>query len=476
VVVGGLVLIGAAGRFVARLSYDRFDHWQHRRVFPTCLGCHAGAQDSTQSIWPKPNDCANCHDGTVEKKVDWSPPTQPRPSNLKFSHPVHAEKSAERLPRDSVSCASCHLGEGVPWMRVQRTQVQLCLNCHGIAAGHLAIANTVCGTCHLALADASALSRDQIARFPAPPSHFDASFAREHGKLAEPAPAGGGAPVGVSASCATCHARDFCITCHVNAPEVPAIQALALDSRSLAITAKLETPPSHAAPGFVQRHGQAAHETAQSCATCHTRESCITCHVGQPASVQAMHTAGPGRGPGASVERHRPASHGDDFTDRHAAVASSASKPCMVCHARADCLDCHRPNAASSTPGYHPTGFLTRHPASAYARETSCAECHNTTAFCADCHKQAGLVANGPLRGGYHDAKQDFILGHGPAARQSLESCVACHAERDCLTCHSAQGGRRFNPHGPSFDADRLRKKNPEMCTICHGASIPSSP
>jgi hypothetical protein len=50
---------------------------------------------------------------------------------------------------------------------------------------------------------------------------------------------------------------------------------------------------------------------------------------------------------------------------------------------------------------------------------------------------------------------------------------VSCHVERDCLTCHSAQGGRRFNPHGPGFDAARLKQKNPEMCTVCHGAAIP---
>jgi hypothetical protein len=63
------------------------------------------------------------------------------------------------------------------------------------------------------------------------------------------------------------------------------------------------------------------------------------------------------------------------------------------------------------------------------------------------------LISPGLLRGsGFHDAKQAFSLNHGQAARQNLESCVSCHAERDCLTCHSSLGGRRFNPHGPGFD------------------------
>jgi hypothetical protein len=354
---------------------------------------------------------------------------------------------------------------------VRRAEVRRCLSCHGVRAEHLATANTACGTCHLPLAEATSLPAERIMRFPTPPSHFETSFPLEHGKLAQP-PADTGAPFGVSQSCATCHARDFCITCHVNAPEMPAIQALAPDPRSLAIKTKLEAPASHATPEFLQRHGQVARREPQSCATCHTQESCSTCHVAQPPTGIALHSAGPGRGPGAVVKRRRPASHGDDFTDRHAPIASAAPRSCTVCHARADCLDCHRPNAASA-PGYHPAGFLSRHPASAYARETSCAECHNAGAFCADCHQQAGLTARGPLRGGFHDAKQSFILGHGPAARQSLESCVSCHAERDCLTCHSALGGRRFNPHGPGFDPERLRRHNPQMCTVCHGAAIP---
>jgi len=143
------------------------------------------------------------------------------------------------------------------------------------------------------------------------------------------------------------------------------------------------------------------------------------------------------------------------------------------CHVRADCLTCHRPDAAAAT-GYHPAGFLVRHPAAAYARESACSDCHNTAGFCATCHKNAGLVSSGPLQSSYHDSNRSFSAGHGQAARQSLETCIACHAERDCLTCHSAQGGRRFNPHGPGFDAEKLKSKNPQMCTACHGTAIPT--
>jgi hypothetical protein len=84
-------------------------------------------------------------------------------------------------------------------------------------------------------------------------------------------------------------------------------------------------------------------------------------------------------------------------------------------------------------------------------------------------------VAQRDLGSGYHDAKRFFVVGHGQAARQSLETCVSCHTERDCLTCHSALGGRRFNPHGPDFDAERLRKRNIEVCAVCHGLAVPGA-
>jgi hypothetical protein len=278
----------------------------------------------------------------------------------------------------------------------------------------------------------------------------------------------------VAASCATCHARDFCTECHVNAPEVPAIQALALDARSLAHRAELRAPPSHADSAFARRHGDEARRESLRCATCHTQESCLSCHAGSPTAALAIPAAGPGRGAGARVERSRPASHGGDFSELHAEVAAARPQSCSACHTRTQCLDCHRPDAASAPPGYHPAGFLGTHPSAAYTRASSCSDCHNQSQFCADCHLSAGLASTDGLRGaGYHDAKGAFLLNHGQAARQSLESCVSCHSERDCLTCHSAQGGRRFNPHGPGFDPNALRRKNPSMCTACHGATIP---
>lgn len=447
-----------------------FDHLRHRRLFPTCGACHAGAEDPEQPLWPDSASCATCHDGANQPLVSWRPPEKPRPSNLKFDHELVPLMTKQTPTGDEpLVCKDCHIAPDGEWMDVHRATPEGCLTCHGTGTAHLAAPDTLCSTCHLPLVRATALSQTDVAAFPTPPSHREAGFmTREgHGALAK------GTPEPVAPSCTVCHARDFCLTCHVDGPEQPAIQALGPDPRALAIVVHLEAPASHRASSFLSSHGAVARENARQCSTCHTRESCLVCHNASQRVSAQLFPAGPSRSRGAQPVRHPPESHGANFASRHASPAAAKPSTCAGCHVRADCLECHRSTAAAG-PGYHPAGFLSRHPAAAYARESNCSDCHNVGAFCTTCHVNAGLSSHGPLRSGYHDASRSFLLGHGQAARQSLESCVACHAERDCLTCHSAQGGRHFNPHGPGFDANRLRRKNPEMCTACHGNAIPT--
>ncbi|MEP7325410.1 MAG: hypothetical protein ABI836_05625, partial [Gemmatimonadota bacterium] len=463
---------GSSGTLLGRGARDTFDHAKHSKLFPSCQSCHVGVREENQPVFPSSVSCAECHDGQVEKRVDWEPPVTPHPTNLRFTHARHdARLQAGRAADSVLACVACHSEKTAGWMQVRRTVSRECFDCHGHSEPHLAVPDSACATCHLPLTQAIALSRETVAAFPAPESHQAPDFAfAGHGPLVKSTIPG----VAVAASCATCHARDFCITCHVDAPEQRSIQALGEDPRSLAIATELKAPPNHGTAGFLNRHGSLARGSAQECRTCHTRESCITCHVQAPVAARGLASAGPGRGKGAQVTRSRPVSHGADFRDAHAALAQASPRSCATCHARAECLDCHRPTAAA-VGGYHPAGFLTRHPVAAYARETSCADCHSTTAFCAACHQQSGLTAQKRLGSGFHDGKNQFLFGHGQAARQNLETCVSCHAERDCLVCHAASGvgGRGFNPHGPGFDAARMKRKNPETCTACHGVSIP---
>jgi hypothetical protein len=464
-----VVLVGAP---VAAGQQPGFDHVKHQKLFPTCTTCHAGAAQAGAPLWPDPASCAPCHDGKIAKPVQWRPPTEPARSNLKFDHARHAAKVARAAVRGgataAIRCVDCHSAQGAAWMVVKPPLPERCLDCHGVRTAHLAAPDTACATCHLPLAEAKRLTARDVAAFEVPPDHRQPGFAggEGHGTAAK-----AGSPV--AASCATCHARDFCLQCHVDAPEQRTIQALAPDPRSRAIVAQLKPPASHADPAFLATHGATTKRTPGQCSSCHTRESCLACHADRPQFAAKLPAAGAGRGTGASVTRRPPPSHGEGFIERHAALARAVPATCAGCHVRADCLECHRPDAARAS-GYHPAGFLTQHPAAAYARETSCSDCHNAGQFCTSCHARSGLTARGPLRSGYHDANQFFIVGHGGAARQSLESCVSCHIERDCLTCHSALGGRHFDPHGPGFDPNRLIKKNPQVCTACHGTNIPT--
>jgi hypothetical protein len=406
----------------------------------------------------------------VERQVDWKGPRLAS-SNQRFTHPDHWTAFAHRRGADSsLACATCHIPAKAAWMTVVRTQAATCLTCHGVTSDHFNAPDTACATCHLTLAEAPRLTEARIAAFPAPSSHQSPDFmgSRGHGVLGRPAHGAGG---GIAACCATCHARDFCASCHVNARRVPLIQALAPDQRSLAIPAELHAPATHAEADFLARHGPAVRRDPARCATCHTQESCVACHQSQPGVAATLLAAAPGQATGAKVIRRRPENHAASFTETHAAAASSRPRTCAACHARSECLDCHRP-AAGTSGGYHRAGFLTSHPAAAYNRQSDCAECHNTQQFCSDCHRQSGLTAKRPLQAGYHDGNPSFLLQHGPTARRELEKCVTCHTERDCLACHSSQT-RRFNPHGPGFDADRLRRRNPQTCSACHGQNIP---
>ncbi len=401
-------LIALAGPLRAQQD-SGFAHSKHARLFLSCLTCHAGARDTGQRLWPASAGCANCHDGQVVRKVDWSPPTTPRVSNLRFTHSAHSA-AVSRSGSEGLTCETCHARSGAAWMDVGPARVDNCFNCHGLkSVAHLSAPDTVCLKCHLPL-PATRLPAARVADFPTPPSHEDPAFAMPHGhaRLAQGVKINGKRQP-IAPSCTVCHAQDFCAACHANSTQVKAIQAMARDPRSLALGPK----------------------------------------------------------------EVRPAWHGQDFSETHASIASASAARCATCHQRSQCLDCHRPNPADGRPTYHNTGYLARHPAEAYSRASDCSQCHNTGYFCTSCHKQSGLVATGPLTGGYHNSAQFFTLGHGKAAREALETCVSCHTENDCMRCHSAVRGRSFNPHGPGFDASRLKARNRQMCTACHGSNVP---
>lgn len=197
--------------------------------------------------------------------------------------------------------------------------------------------------------------------------------------------------------------------------------------------------------------------------------------LGEDASCASCHLT---PGGGALDVRRSPPSHTPFFRDNHRVLASGAASECETCHVRdQSCVGCHLGSETLDRPDqdvalYHPADFLEQHATAAWNREVECASCHNTEVFCRSCHTGLGRASAGRTVTGYHNEDVAFQLGHGPAARQGLESCASCHAQQDCLACHSATNGRRVNPHGPDFDADKLRSKNRELCLFCHFSTI----
>ena len=466
-----------------------FNHRQHAKLFPTCEGCHAGiATGDASTTMPTEAQCRECHNGTDGKVVTWR--RLPRPIGLiRFAHTVHAGKvdSAGR------SCGTCHATLGATWMDVRRAPPESCVQCHSHNTPHLADENR-CATCHVPLIAATDLTADRIAVLPKPPSHERATFASKHAPASELS----------TATCAVCHARESCANCHVNAAAIPVINSLGRDARVARLVGgrvpSYAVPADHETPVFRQTHGEAARTNVLRCGSCHARPSCEACHTDAPdETLRRMPVAEPGGAKGveliAQPMRRRlmpPLSvmqqgnapdttprlaaprmvrvHDIGFRTQHRTAAASNAMNCSSCHAQRFCTDCHGSEASRR---FHPVNFTVRHAADGYRRDAECSSCHNAEAFCRDCHRQTGLASRGRLDVAFHTAQPQWLLQHGRAARQGLATCTTCHAQRDCLTCHSTTGWG-VSPHGPGFDASRLAKSAPTTCLRCH-VRVPGS-
>ena len=488
-----LMTLGGASS-VARAQADSlrgFPHAKHVRLFPTCDGCHAGiAAGNAARSFPARALCATCHNGSIQPRVSWAGYVSRGAGLLVFSHPAHVAKAKD------ATCATCHaLADTSQWMNVGRAAPERCLACHAHrASAHLAVDNN-CATCHRPLTAASALSEENVAALPRPPSHDDKNFLTTHGTSAKTS----------TVSCAICHARESCQRCHVGGAQTAAIATLAPDARVARLqrgkAAVYATPADHRTTQFALTHGTPARDGAQRCAICHARESCETCHTGEGARdvLRQIPSAREGGAPGVQLRRETPVRapaspppasffsrwisrlgsvtqtrdttfrvrvHPADFVRTHRQVAASGELQCSSCHAQRYCTDCHAGERV--TRRYHPANFLATHAPQAYGRETDCTSCHSTEAFCRSCHRQAGLAAKTNARSVvFHNAQPLWLLQHGQAARQDLNACATCHQQTYCMQCHSDLGSR-INPHGPGFNAARMASKNPQLCLMCH--------
>lgn len=434
-----------------------FPHAEHQGLFPLCAGCHEGIPSGDRGDWyPEPSSCAGCHDGVEREEVAWDGPTE-RVDNVDFDHPEHARELTAAGDTARV-CASCHIPPGGGRMEVaDDLQLEACWGCHAHETEDHYDVDASCETCHVPLASTS-FDLPRIEALPTPSSHDVDDFVLDvHGSLAP----------GRTDVCATCHTRERCVSCHVDSgvEEIEALPEAPPGMRLPDAEAEYPEPASHEDAGWLELHQRDA--AVGACSTCHTSNDCRVCHVSSvPDLVAALPTRENVTAPGVMLESRSPDSHASlFFMQAHSVLASADQATCQTCHVERFCVACHEAEVGG---GYHPVDFMVRHAGDAYGRDSECATCHQSRVFCRACHVDLGLAGRRQVARGYHDASPLWLLQHGQAARQNLESCASCHRQVDCTRCHSTIGAFQVSPHTSDFDAERAWNRSARTCLACH--------
>lgn len=454
------VAVAALGTLPGRVAAqeDPFPHARHQGLFPVCSGCHTGiASGRAEAVYPEASTCALCHDDTDLGGVTWRGPTR-RVDNVVFDHDAHRLELEERGDAPQ-ACASCHVSPGGDRMEVvAQLQTETCWGCHAHATEDHYDPGATCESCHIPLAS-TRFDRERIEDLPRPQSHRASDFvSRTHGRLAAE---------GSPSACATCHTQERCTTCHVDGDRAE-IQRIPAAPASLPIpsyVAAYPEPVSHGEGSWIESHGEGA--SVGSCSTCHTTDDCRSCHVDPvPAGVESLPRRGESAAPGVMLEPGPPASHESMFfLQAHSILASASPTNCQTCHVERFCVECHD---GPVDGGYHPANFTVRHAADAYGRDAECSSCHEARVFCRACHAEVGVAGRRRGVSGYHDASPVWLLQHGQAARQNLESCASCHRQVDCTRCHGVLGAFKVSPHRAGFDAERAWASSARTCLACH--------
>ena len=457
--LGVVVTLSAAvvGTSVRAHQEDAFPHDQHQGLFPLCTGCHAGiASGVGAEEFPTVGSCDTCHDGVARDLVVWNGPSA-RVDNVDFDHVDHTAKlAAEGEPEQT--CAACHIPEGGERMAVSDSiQVGMCWACHVRETDDHFAEDASCETCHVPLASTS-FSLDRIAAMPRPLSHEDEDFvAAGHGSLASAS----------LQSCATCHTQEVCATCHVDLglEEVASMPPTPAGMIVPRFEAQYPVPATHTSGDW--QEGHQADASFGECSTCHTSDDCRSCHVAPvPDLVAQLPSRESTSAPGVMLSERSPESHESVFfLQAHSALAATDQTSCATCHVDAFCVACHDGEPGG---GYHPANFMVRHSSSAYGRDSECSSCHEEQLFCRACHVEVGLAGPRVAAQGYHDASPVWLLRHGQAARQNIESCSSCHRQVDCTRCHGVLGSFKVSPHSARFDAERAWARSPRTCLACH--------
>jgi hypothetical protein len=287
------------------------------------------------------------------------------------------------------------------------------------------------------------------------------------------------------ARCATCHTQERCTSCHVNAdhgardrpdPGGAAVAGAAALRRPLLHPAEPRGAGLPRGPRRIASVQAAPPATPRTTAPPATPWSCRR----WPASCLGQDV----RAPGVLLEPKLPPSHTwPSFIERARRAGRGRARLVHVVPYAHECSDCHE---ASVGTGRCPRRWrgpcstrpttMARHSAEAYGRQLECSSCHDTAAFCRDCHEQAGFETVGRLGRGLPRRRAELAAPPRPAGAQALESCATCHKQTDCLQCHSTLGAFKVSPHGAASTPGARRRRNPAICFACHRRDTPPSP
>ena len=427
-----------------------------------------------------------------------------------FPHPDHAglfplcqgchegietDLEASYYP-DPASCTECHDGEvqvRVDWNgpSIEPTNLVYSHREH-ISELEASGDSADCRSCH-------GLAPDSISTLVAG-QRLEAALDPERLEAIERAAANGRMYVGRvdPESCVTCHAhgapehisyQQDCSVCHV-----PLWEATELSSARIAAFPK---PAEHESEDFILEHGALEAVAGAACATCHTRDSCERCHANAVDVPDIARLEPDARVAGLvhdePAEYPEPETHEtSEWSWVHAAEALDDLGGCANCHTQTTCRSCHLevgnaqvaalplpvPGGAQGVeweagePSVHASGFATTHGTVAASEEATCLGCH-VQETCTSCHE-------GSERPAFHQG--NFLEMHGPEAYGNELDCASCHnPEVFCRACHqgvglTSQGGIDIAFHSARpfwlLGHGASARQGLEGCVTCHAQAF----
>jgi len=300
-----------------------------------------------------------------------------------------------------------------------------------------------------------------------------------------------------AATCETCHLYDHLPSMGRSRRQRTSVSPLLVFNHALHLRAGSSCESCHD-----HMRSPTGHDRLQSYLP--SEASCLTCHDGAQASndCRSCHpTDRSGRlrlssGTVRGTPKLVPSSdhswgmgHDLNFVERHGAVASVEGARCAECHGEDECQSCH---AGATRPlTIHRPDFVRSHGIEARTRTSDCGTCHRLQSDCLSCHERLGVGSGAgspfaaPSAATFHGVGWAGAPGqpqaHAQAARLNISTCVSCHQEDSCLTCHATtqhrQQGLDVNPHGIGYAGSlrcrQLASLNRRVCLRCHAPGTP---